>query len=673
MNELHRPRPRLFARHACGALALLTLVAACSSDDEALAPLAPAGTAGNGGAAGSGGGASPGGASGAGGVSGGGGEDAGGTGGTGPGGASGSGGDGGIASACPTDVDEVTVPRLHTPRWAFMPWISKDISTRDDTYAFVKGFADRDIPVGVVVLDSPWESNYNSFVPHPSQYHDFPKLVDDLHAEDVRIVLWITQMVNTQSFDLEPGGNVYSGASPNYAEARDCNYFLQGGKTYTWWKGKGSALDFYNEHASTWWHRQMDQVLDVGVDGFKCDFGESYITNDPVETVSGPVPLQQYSEAYYRDFYSYGVRKRGPEDFVTMVRPYDKSYQFAGRFFARKEHAPVTWVGDNRRDWVGLADALDEIFISARAGYLVIGSDVGGYLDRDDVDILGPTIPFDTLVFARWTAVGALSPFMQLHGRANISPWTVPDHVDETVALYRYWSKFHQALVPFFASLVAEAEDHGAAPPIRPEGEESTWTGDFRFQLGDAFLVAPLLDATSMRDVVLPAGARFYDFWDDAHAPYDGGTTLAGYALPDRAKIPLFLREGAIVPLEVSDDANGLGTAASKGALTVLVVPGAMPSSFPVHEADGSIVTIAAKTDAAGVTLDVGASRAVYLRVRTESAPSGVTLGGTALPPRTSRADLDGGAQGYWSDAAHHAVWVKLPAAAAARKIVLAP
>ena len=31
-------------------------------------------------------------------------------------------------------------PALHTPRWAFEPWISKDISTRDDTYAFVDGF-----------------------------------------------------------------------------------------------------------------------------------------------------------------------------------------------------------------------------------------------------------------------------------------------------------------------------------------------------------------------------------------------------------------------------------------------------------------------------------------------------------------------------------------------------
>src|SRR5215218_4577498 len=69
-------------------------------------------------------------------------------------------------SACPVKAgapEEIPVPPIHTPRWAFEPWISKDISTGADTRDFVKGFQDRDIPVGAVVLDSPWETNYNTF------------------------------------------------------------------------------------------------------------------------------------------------------------------------------------------------------------------------------------------------------------------------------------------------------------------------------------------------------------------------------------------------------------------------------------------------------------------------------------------------------------------------------
>ena len=42
----------------------------------------------------------------------------------------------------PETIDE---PEVHTPRWAFEPWISKDISDREDSYAFVQGFLDRDL------------------------------------------------------------------------------------------------------------------------------------------------------------------------------------------------------------------------------------------------------------------------------------------------------------------------------------------------------------------------------------------------------------------------------------------------------------------------------------------------------------------------------------------------
>src|SRR5690606_505512 len=144
----------------------------------------------------------------------------------------------------------------------------------------------------------------------------------------------------------------------------------------------------------------------------------------------GPMPHQAYSEAYYRDFLAYGRHRRGRE-LVTMVRPWDASYDRRGRFHARPEHAPVAWVGDNRRDWVGLADALDHVFRSAAAGYVVLGSDIGGYLDRDDQD-LRVEIPFDLETFQRWVAVGAMMPFMQLHGRANLEPWSVPERPDET-------------------------------------------------------------------------------------------------------------------------------------------------------------------------------------------------------------------------------------------------
>ena len=567
-----------------------------------------------------------------------------------------------------TEADDVTPPPLSTPRWAFRPWISKDISDGPDTRAFVSGFRERDIPVGVVVVDSPWATHYNTFVVNETRYPAFPAMVDELHAQDIRVVLWTTQMVNRTGFDIETGGDKYVGPSPNFEEGKRCGFFVDHGGDVLWWKGNGAGVDFFNPDAVAWWHRQQDNLLmDAKIDGWKLDFGEEYLA-DTVETVAGVMDRQAYSEAYYADFYAYGASRRGIKDFVTMVRPYDRSYGFPGRFFARREHAPVGWVGDQRRDWIGLTDALDEMFRSAAAGYAVLGSDIGGYLDHDDEALAGPAIPFDTLVFARWTALGALNPWMQLHGRANVAPWTVPDHVDETVALYRYWATLHDQLVPWWYSLAQKAQRDPKGTIMRPIGELATWTGDYRYTLGDDLLVAPILDASSVRDIALPAG-RWFDWWQPGAAALDGNRTLAAYAMPERDRIPLFVHEGAIIPATVGSAVTGLGTA-RPDALTVLAWPATAISTFELVDEDDAPTTIHAST--AGIDLS-RTLRPTYLRIRRDTAPTGVTIAGTAATMVADAAALDAAERGWFYDAAAHWLWVKVPRATAAIRADISP
>jgi alpha-glucosidase (family GH31 glycosyl hydrolase) len=569
-----------------------------------------------------------------------------------------------------SDPVDIPDPPIHTPRWAFEPWLSKDYSSSDDTRAFVKESLARGIPVGVAVLDSPWETNYNTFVPDETagRYANFDAMVSELTSENVKLVVWITQFENSLSFDIEIGSNThYDTDNPTYDFGLSCGFFVNGGAEYGWYKGTGASVDFFNPAAVRWWRSLQDALLARNIAGYKIDFGDSYLTSDPVDTAAGSNAHQAYSEAYYKELYDYATTvKKG--DFLTMVRGWDQSYGFAGRTYARPENAPVVWDGDNRHDWVGVVDALHTTFMNATLGYVVIGSDLGGYLDRDDQNLTAPPIPFDSLVFDRWVAMSALSPLMQLHSREDYMPWTIPDHTDETVALYTYWATFHHEIAPFFYSLAEESYAKSAPGIVRPVADSSAWAGDWRYTLGDAFLVAPLLDATGTRDVALPAGAKWYDWFAPAADAAAGGTTVKGYDATDRAKYPLFVREGAIVPMAVDRATVPVGTAASSTAWTVLAYPGATSTSFALHEEDDTTTTLS--TVATTGALSFKADRAVkplLVRLRADAGASAVKVNGAAASSVASFDALAASTGAAWFlETATRSAWVRVPAGASA-------
>ncbi len=550
-------------------------------------------------------------------------------------------------------------PTAVTPRWAFEPWISKDISTADDTRMFVQGFVDRGIPVGVVVLDSPWETNYHTFAANPKRYPGFNALVDELHGKQVRVVVWLTQMVNSASFDLEAGGDTYDGPSPNLSEGLKCGHFVNDGELSTWWKGKGAGLDFFSPAARTWWNRQQIELLQH-VDGYKLDFGEMYIATVPMQTAAGVQGLDAYSQAYYREMLAFGLA-RNPQ-FLTMVRPWDQSYQFAGRFFAKPEHAPVAWVGDNRRDWVGLVDALDEMFRSATAGYTMLGSDVGGYLDRDDKD-LTKKIPFDASVFARWTAIGALGPFMQLHGRANLTPWTAPDHSDEVLSIYTYWAHWHHQLAPMLYSVVHRSQTQPGQPLVmQPVPSQANWAKDWRYLLGDRWLVAPLTDATGQRQVMLPAGKPWLNWWALGDAPVAGGSTVTADFANDLMRVPLFVEACSVQPFADGNPLTGLapaGLSAHDGWLVLAASDG--ERSFVLEGETTVTAQLQVKQGVVSLSL-THRPRATVVAVRAPGPVASVTVDGKLLE---TGAVANGRLQGYLLSSGG-LLWIGLPEGGAA-------
>ena len=81
-----------------------------------------------------------------------------------------------------------------SPKWVFEPWVWEDATnTQAATLDLKNGYLNRGIPVGAIIIDSPWEEpndnegdkEYNTFNFDPLRYSQPDKLINDSLYEKV--------------------------------------------------------------------------------------------------------------------------------------------------------------------------------------------------------------------------------------------------------------------------------------------------------------------------------------------------------------------------------------------------------------------------------------------------------------------------------------------------------
>jgi alpha-glucosidase (family GH31 glycosyl hydrolase) len=284
---------------------------------------------------------------------------------------------------------------------------------------YVDEYLAHDIPVGAVDVDSAWETGFNDFVFNREKYPNASYMIRDFHTKNIKVIVWVTSMVDTNS--------------PNYEEGLAKQYYVKDvlGKSAVikWWHGDGSLLDYSNPAAVDWWHEQLDKVLELGIDGWKCDGTDPYI----IELVAplgkkGFLTYREYADSYYGDFFNYTRAKVGNSSLI-MSRPVD-GYKFIFLDFSPRSVMFSGWVGDQDPTFEGLEAALKRYLQSAWAGYANFGSDIGGY--RSGSGPLGRSRE----LFLRWAQIGAFSPLMENGGNKEHRPWMF-SQPNETTYIYR--------------------------------------------------------------------------------------------------------------------------------------------------------------------------------------------------------------------------------------------
>jgi hypothetical protein len=301
--------------------------------------------------------------------------------------------------------------------------------------------------------------------------------------------------------------------------------------------------------------------------------------------------------------------------------------------------ANVTYVGDLANDFEGLREGIVRLFEKSR--FLPAPMN-----ELTAYDYESRTSP-DEETFHRRIHWGAFQPVMAHTPFTNSDPWR-SEYSSDLLSAYRYYAWLHKELTPYFLSYARRMHEQADLPLIQPG------PGTYSMRVGDEIFVPLVTSRSATVDVRLPPG-QWLDYWDEEHV-VEG--SLEEHPAP-LGREPVFIKLGAIIPMEVEREYTGHGTRESQGSLTLLVYPNGTSSFRYDNDETGVWTTFKSVSDGNRLTLTADSSPGVpllYRIGRMVSRPSSVAVNGLtvlvnqagSLPEMESEGDVNGASQSAW-------------------------
>jgi alpha-glucosidase (family GH31 glycosyl hydrolase) len=507
------------------------------------------------------------------------------------------------------------------PAWILGPIIGSINGERtiDNLLDYIEA---NNLPVTTIHFDSDnWETCNNN-----ATFRFSDALIQRLHSDRLRAIFWIVQLIDK--------------TCPEYQIAAGQGYFVTaGGQPLVTnnWEGKGSWINFNNPAAVAYWHSLLDRVL-TRLNGV---IGGFYIDNVRPDLNGNST----YADAFALDLLNY-TRSKIPDGDVVM-KDFGKNTPDDAFLSA---YAHTTYVNDAGAAFPGMRSKIRSVFLDAPFVPAAF-SEFPGYL--------GPAP--DANVYTRRLHWGALQVVMEDDTDTPSAPWKLP-FWHKVESAYQYYTTLHWELVPYLHTLDEAAYETNT--PILQGSSASKYST----MLGNEIFVNYVTNYVTSMNVTFPAG-QWIDYWDNQQV-FNGPTTVSRKVQLGRE--PIFLLNGAILPMQVRDDVTKHGTTSSTGALTVQVYP-AGTSSFRYYDPTGVWSTLSAQQNGSALTLctQPAVSQPVIYRIeRWGTAPTAVNISdgaigvntnwGNALPQLGSELDVDGSQGGWFYDAAGQQLIVKV-------------
>ena len=408
-----------------------------------------------------------------------------------------------------------------------------------------KGYRERHLPIDDLVIDWFHYTKMGEMDMDPAKWPDPVGMNRELHAMHFHTMISVWPR-------FVPESRYYSTVLKNGWFEKLSNGTPTNGLPYD---RAGSDIDTTNPDAAKWyWNVVKENYVAKGFDAFWADETEpdlppngSYFHVGPGTQFFNVYPLF-HTAAFYD-----GMRRDMSQRALILSRD---------SYLGAQHNGTIFWSSDISGNWDTLKRQVPTGINFTASGMPYWSNDIGGWqylpavhkpmhpplLDPSDArDNVGGYDDYPEL-YTRWFEYGAFQPNFRSHGsRPHNEVWSYGKQAQPILEKYL---RLRYQLMPYIYSLGYGAKETGAPfmrglfldfgddPKVADLGDE--------YMFGPAFLVAPVTEqGATMREVYLPAGSDWYNFWTNERV--HGGQRIAVAAPIDT--LPLFVRAGSILPL----------------------------------------------------------------------------------------------------------------------------
>lgn len=511
----------------------------------------------------------------------------------------------------------------------------------------VRTYRAKHIPLDAFELDFDWKAwgqdHYGEFRWNRQKFPDGPsgKLAEKLAASGVHLIGIMKPRIH---LDTQEG---------RYATAH--RLWIRGEKASPDYFSHKLVkdLDFDNPATRAWFFNPtLEHSFDTGIVGW---------WNDEADEAGGDTQFLNMERALYE-----GQRAHSDTRVFSLNRNF---------WLGAQRYAYGLWSGDIETGFASMARQRSRMLSAINVGEMWWSMDGGGFHGH----------PSDEN-YARWMEFGAFTPIFRVHGTygEKRQPWRYGPIAARAAS---HAIRLRYALLPYMYSYAWHDHVAGvglvrpltfgwpADPQVR--NDSSAWL------FGQYLLVSPVVaqGATGKR-LYLPAG--IWTDWSSGKV-YLGGRTIS---LPvdsgTWSDIPLFIRQGAIIPTQPVEDYVGERPVTT---VRIQVFPDAARTGFEYYDDDGKdyryehgdyfLQHLSVRATPGGVSLDTAASSGTYRPALTHYVfavhrivATQVTRDGAPVPRAADLGALSRCADACWTvggDRYGGVTYVKLPAGTASR------